>query len=130
MPLIAKETRESKASTHKATTDIEVLGVDARWQKYGAYIKEFLQIVQVQWNRILREERISPQLGSSVVVTFKINSRGETDILKVEDAGAGKKEVVACLSAITYPQPYRKWTDPMIAEFGDEQEFKFTFRYQ
>ena len=49
---------------------------------------------------------------------------------KVEDAGAGKQGVFSCQNAITYPQPYRKWTDQMIAVLGDSQEITFGFYYQ
>ena len=110
--------------------NIGILGMDARWSEYGEYLNELIEIVQTQWYNILRESRVSPPGGTHVIVTFKINPKGETEIVKVEDAGAGKQGVFSCQNAITYPQPYRKWTDQMIAVLGDSQELTFSFYYQ
>jgi hypothetical protein len=111
-------------------TNIGVLGRDARWSEYGEYLNQLLEIVQLQWYRILEESRVSPPRGSHVVITFKINSKGETDIVKVEDTDSGKQGVFSCQNAITYPQPYRKWTDQMIAVLGESQEITLAFYYQ
>ena len=104
--------------------------MDARWSNYGDYLNELIATVQKQWYEILRESRTSPSRGSHVIVTFRLDAKGETEILKVEDAGAGKQAVLSCNNAITYPQPYRKWTESMIATLGDSQELTFTFYYQ
>ncbi len=111
-------------------TNIGILGMDARWSEYGEYLNELIEIVQMSWYNILRESRVSPPRGSHVVVTFKINPKGETEIVKVEDFGAGKQGVFSCQNAITYPQPYRKWTDQMVAVLGDSQELTFSFHHQ
>jgi hypothetical protein len=107
-----------------------ILGMDARWSEYGEYLQELIEIVQAQWYKILSESRVSPPRGSHVIVKFKINSKGEAEIVGTEDAGAGKQGVFSCQNAITYPMPYRKWTDQMIAVLGDSQELTFSFYYQ
>jgi hypothetical protein len=112
------------------TTNVGILGIDARWSEYGEYMHELLEIVQTQWYHILEESKVAPQRGTHVVITFKINSKGETEIIKVEDADAGKVGVFACQNAITYPQPYRKWTEQMITVLGDEQQITLAFYYQ
>ena len=112
------------------TTNVGILGIDARWSEYGEYMQQMLEIIQIQWYKILQESRISPPRGSHVVVTFKINSKGETEIVKVEDSDSGKQGVFSCQNAITYPQPYRKWTEQMIAVLGDEQQITLSFYYQ
>jgi hypothetical protein len=114
----------------KGATNMGILGIDARWSEYGEYMQELIEIVQTQWYRILEESRVSPPHGSHVVITFKINSKGETSIVKVEDSDSGKQGVFSCENAITYPQPYRKWTEQMIAVLGDEQTITFSFYYQ
>jgi len=111
-------------------TNIGILGMDARWSEYGEYLNELIEIVQMSWYNILRESRVSPPRGSHVVVTFKINPKGETEIVKVEDFGSGKQAVFSCQNAITYPQPYRKWTEQMVAVLGDSQELTFSFYHQ
>jgi hypothetical protein len=107
-----------------------ILGMDARWSEYGDYLQKLIEIVQTKWYSILRESRVSPPRGSHVVVTFRINSKGETEIVKVEDFDSGKQGVFSCQNAITYPQPYEKWSDQMIAVLGDSQELTFSFYHQ
>ncbi len=111
-------------------TNVGIVGIDARWSEYGEYINELVEIVQVQWYSILQESRVSPPHGSHVIITFKINSKGETDIVKVEDADAGKQGVFSCQNAIQARQPYRKWSPQMIAVLGEEQTLTFAFYYQ
>ena len=110
--------------------NIGILGIDARWGEYGEYINELIEIVQTKWYDLLSDSRVSPPRGSHVIITFRINSKGETEITKVEDADSGKQGVFSCQNAITYPQPYRKWSDQMIAVLGDSQELTFAFYYQ
>ncbi len=118
------------STTEKNTTGLRINGVDACWSEHREYMQELLEIIQVQWYKILKESRISPPKSSHVIVTFKLNSKGEIDIAKVEDSDAGKLGVFSCLNAITYPQPYGKWTEQMIAVLGDEQQITLSFYYQ
>lgn len=109
--------------------NIGIIGFDARWSEYGEYLQELVEIVNAQWNKILGESRVSPPRGSSVIVKFRINSKGETEIVGVEDFNAGKQGVFSCQNAITYPQPYRRWTEQMIAVLGESQELTYHFHY-
>lgn len=123
--------RSSPLTTRIAgVANIGIIGRDARWSEYGEYLNELIEIVQSQWYKILNDSRVSPPRGTSVVVKFRINSKGEAEIIGTEDAGAGKQGVFSCQNAITYPMPYRKWTDQMIAVLGDSQELTFSFYYQ
>ncbi len=106
-----------------------IIGRDARWSEYGEYLHELEAIIVAQWYLINDESRISPPHGSHVTITFKINSKGETDIVTVEDADSGKLGVWSCQSAIQKRQPYRKWTEQMIILLGDEQSLTFGFYY-
>ncbi|MBL9214538.1 MAG: hypothetical protein JNG83_03585 [Opitutaceae bacterium] len=109
-------------------SNIGILGMDARWSEYGEYLNELIEIVQVQWNLILRESAVYPARGSHVIVKFKINSKGETTIVTVEET-SGQQGSFSCLNAIQARQPYRKWSDQMIAVLGNEQELTFGFYY-
>ncbi len=111
-------------------SNLGIVGMDARWSEYGEYLQELIEIVQTQWYHILEESRVSPPRGSHVLITFKINSKGETDIVKVEDSDSGKQGVFSCQSAIQARQPYRKWTEQMITMLGEEQSLTFAFYYQ
>lgn len=111
-------------------SNLGILAMDARWSEYGEYINELIEIVQTQWYRILQESRVSPPRGSHVIITFKINAQGETDIIKVENSDAGKQGVLSCQNAIQARQPYRKWTEQMVTVLGEEQTLTFAFYYQ
>jgi hypothetical protein len=110
------------------TSNIGVLGIDARWSEYGEYMQELIEIVQASWYSILENSKISPKSGTHVIVTFRLNSSGEVTIQSVEET-AGKPGAYACQSAITDRQPYRKWTEQMIAVLGNEQSITFSFYY-
>jgi len=112
------------------TSNIGIAASDAFKSEYGEYLQELIEIVQVSWWNIIAESRVSPPHGSHVVITFKINSKGETDIVKVEDVDAGKQGVWLCQNAIQSRQPYRKWTEQMVALLGEEQQLTFAFYYQ
>ncbi|AOS45817.1 hypothetical protein Verru16b_02906 [Lacunisphaera limnophila] len=114
-------------------TGVSNMGVtasDAFQSEYGEYLNELIEIVQIQWYRILAESRVSPPRGSHVAITFTINSKGETDIVKVEDEGSGRQGVFSCQNAIQARQPYRKWSDEMIALLGEQQSLTFRFYHQ
>lgn len=110
------------------TSNIGILGLDARWSEYGDYMNEFIEIVQSTWWSILRESRVSPKSGSSVIVTFTLTATGDVSIVSVEDT-AGTAGAYTCTNAITTRQPYRKWTDQMIAVLGDKQTMTFRFYF-
>lgn len=110
--------------------NIGLTGIDARWSEYGDYLQRLIETVQAAWYNILDESRIMAPRGSSVAVTFKINTRGETDIVKVEDEGAGRQAVFSCQNAIQARQPYGAWSEAMIAVLGEEQTLTFTFYHR
>ncbi len=111
------------------TSNIGIMASDALRSEYGEYLQELIEIVQAQWYSILENSKISPKSGTHVFVVFRLNSKGEVTIQSVEET-AGKPGAYACQSAITDRQPYRKWTDQMIAVLGDEQSIGFNFYYQ
>jgi hypothetical protein len=111
------------------TRNIGITGMDARWSEYGEYLAELVEIIQISWYSILDESKSYPPRGSHVAITFTINSQGETEFVRVEDSNAGQKGVLSCQSAIQARQPYRKWTEQMVAMLGNQQELTFTFYY-
>ncbi|MDP1580933.1 MAG: hypothetical protein Q8M02_11680, partial [Candidatus Didemnitutus sp.] len=117
------------ANRLSGTSNIGILGIDARWSEYGDYMQEFIEIVQATWWGILSESRVSPKSGSRVIVTFTLNAQGEVSVTEVEET-AGKPGAYACTNALTVRQPYRKWTDQMIAVLGRSQTMTFSFYYQ
>lgn len=110
------------------TPNVGILGLDARWSEYGDYMNEFVGIIDAQWHKIVEGSSVYPKSGSHVIVTFKLNSDGEVVVQSFEET-AGGVAVSQSTSAITTRQPYRKWTEQMIAVLGKEQTIKFGFYY-
>jgi hypothetical protein len=105
------------------------LAVDAHFSQFGDYLQELVDIVQIQWERILTQSAIAPKSSTHVTVTFRLNSQGHiAEILKV-DGDAGEYGTNAALSAIRDPAPYRPWTKEMVAVLGDDQVITFSFYY-
>lgn len=127
-PKLTKARQNVLSNQIAGTTNIGVLGIDARWNEFGDYMQELVEIIQAQWYSILRDSKIVPQSGSHVYVTFKLNSEGEVTVVKIEET-TGKPGSYACLNAVQERQPYRKWSDQMITMLGHEQTITFSFYY-
>ena len=112
------------------TTNIGPTAVDARWSNYGAYLQKLIETVQTQWENILLSGKIYPPSGSTVTVTFILDSEGKIARIVNVDNKSTEQAAHACASAITDRAPYGLWTDDMIAMLGKEQEMTFTFYYQ
>jgi hypothetical protein len=107
-----------------------VIGVDAHFSEFGDYLQELIDIVQIEWDRILDSGGTRPKQGSHVLVSFRLNSKGEiAEIVKV-DGDAGDYGTNASLSAIQDRAPYRPWTKEMVAVLGDSQVITFDFYYE
>ena len=112
------------------TDNIGAVAYDAKWSSYGEYLKKFIETVQVQWERIIDQANSYPTPGTTVTVTFRMDSSGDiTEIMKVESSG-GRAAKDACVSAIVARKPYGAWTEDMMAALGKSQEITFTFLYQ
>lgn len=119
------------AENLNGTRNVGVVGRDAHWSNYGAYLERLEEAVQAEWDNIM-ERAPYPPPGSTVTITFILNSSGEISKIIHVDSSASCTDigVRACNSALTDPQPYGKWTDDMIAVFGTEQELTFAFYYE
>ena len=105
------------------------IAVDAHFSQFGDYLQELIDIVQIQWERIIQSSAVYPKSGSHVTITFRITSQGQiAEILKVE-GDAEEFGTGAALSAIRDPAPYRPWTKEMVAVLGDDQTITFGFYY-
>ncbi len=113
------------------TTNVGVLGLDARWSEYGDYMSELVEIVDAEWHGIVDETNIHVKPGTHVTVTFRLNSKGEVTVQSVEKDPSDADQVIVsqCTSGISNRQPYRKWTDQMISVLGQEQTIVFGFYY-
>ena len=104
------------------------IAVDAHFRQFGDYLQELIDIVQIQWERIIDSSNVRPKT-SHVTIVFRINSQGQiAEIVKVE-GDADEYGTGAALSAIRGPAPYRPWTKEMVAVLGDDQTITFVFYY-
>ena len=111
------------------TKNIGMTAYDAKWSGYGEYMQKLVETVQVQWERILSQGRVYPDVGSFVKVVFRLNSDGEIiEIVSVSGSG-NKFSQDTCVSAIVARAPYDKWTRDMVRTLGDVQELTFTFYF-
>lgn len=113
------------------TSNIGIAAWDARWSNYGAYLKRLIDTVQLQWQALIDASHSYPTHGSVVRVKFQINKEGEiTKVLDVEGGIANQLAESWCVSAITKPAPYGKWSEDMVKVLGEQQEMTFAFFYQ
>lgn len=112
------------------TSNVGIIGIDAKWSNYGQYLRKMIDTVQIQWENILIESKVYPRSGTQVTVKFRLDKEGKIpEIISVEGT-AGNQAEKACTSAITLRAPYGPWTDDMIALLGESQEMTFAFYYQ
>ena len=103
---------------------------DPKWIAFQPYLQELIETVQIQWERILVESRLSPPTGTSAKVVFQMTMDGKiSNIIKVEGT-ANEQAKKGCLAAITARSPYSRWTPAMVAALGQSQELTFTFFYE
>ncbi|MBS0662784.1 MAG: hypothetical protein JSR48_05935 [Verrucomicrobia bacterium] len=112
------------------TANVGIIGVSAKFSRYGLYLQKLIDTVQITWDTINRDSRLYPPSGSTVVVTFILNSEGKVSRIVNVDSKATDQAARTCTTAITRPSPYGPWTDDMKALLGDEQQLVFYFYYQ
>lgn len=112
------------------TQNVGAAAYDAKWSNYGAYLQRMIETVQLQWERIIIEQKANPVVGSLVAVKFVMNDEGRIVDIGVVETSANDTATRAAVSAITDRAPYGPWTDDMKAALGDKQEITFTFYYQ
>ncbi len=112
------------------TANIGPTAVDAKWSQYGAYLQSMIETVQIQWERIIIDQKANPIGGSLVTVKFVMNDEGRIVDIGIENTTANDTATRACISAITDRMPYGPWTDDMKAVLGEKQTMTFTFYYQ
>jgi hypothetical protein len=132
-PMITKQQQVRPAilaENKLGTRNIGPTAVDARWSNYGAYLQRMIDTVQIQWERLIIEQRANPVIGSTVSVKFIMDSEGKIARIVNVDSTANETASRACISAITDRAPYGAWPDDMRAVLGEQQEMTFTFYYQ
>lgn len=110
--------------------NIGAVAYSAKWSAYGEYLQRLIDSVQAQWERLILRSIYYPASGTTVKITFTLDSTGAVTEIKEMSAEGGVLAKRLCVSAISERAPYGEWTDDMIAVLGKEQEITFTFFYQ
>ncbi len=112
------------------TSNIGPVSYSAKWSSYGAYLHKMIEAIQAQWDRILIDSNTEPPAGSTVTVTFVLDSKGRISEIKRVESTSSEQGKGSCIGAITNTAPYGEWTDDMKAVLGDSQELTFVFYYE
>ncbi len=112
------------------TQNTGIIGISAQFSNYGAYLHRMLDVIQIQWERILVESRIYPTQGTHVIVKFKMDDKGAISAIVNVEGTAGNQGQQSCVSAITSRAPYGEWTEDMKTVLGASQELTIAFYYQ
>jgi hypothetical protein len=112
------------------TSNVGVIAHTALMTTYGQYLQRIIETVQIQWERLIIEQRAYPPIGSTVTVKFILDSEGKIARIVNVETSATQTASNACVSAITDRSPYGPWDEGMKAILGEQQELVFTFHYQ
>jgi hypothetical protein len=112
------------------TSNVGVRGQNANWSHYGEYMHKLTEIVQMQFDKLNDESRVSPPTGTVTSVKFSLNSEGKIRIISVDSSKGTEQAARISVSSISIPSPYAQWTDDMKAMLGDEDEMTFDFYYR
>jgi hypothetical protein len=104
-------------------------GFDARWSNYGEYLRQMIETVQIEWDRVLETGRSFPPRGK-VTIKFRLDSNGRIAAILGHTSTSNERGLEACLSGLTNRAPYGEWTPEMISALGTSQDLAFVFSYE
>jgi len=115
----------------RSTNRMGSVAVDANFDKFGAYLQRMVESIDLQWQLLARQSAtIMAEMGSRVVVRYRINQQGEITTMEVLFTSASRAGTVMCLNAIESRAPFGVWTEEMARTLGDGQTITFTFYYR
>ena len=83
------------------TQNIGAVAYDAKWSSYGTYLQKMIETVQIQWERIVIEQKANPIVGSSVTVKFVMDDEGRIARIIAVESTANETATRACLAMPT-----------------------------
>jgi TonB family protein len=103
---------------------------DVQATPFGAYDRALIDAVRNQWYSMLDSQRFAEDRTGRVTVSFKLNSDGTVQDVKILENGVGDILSDVCQAAIEQAAPFGKWPDDMRREIGANfREITFTFDY-
>jgi len=98
-----------------------------RWSPdYDKYLYKLHDAVQNYWADLNEQNKVLPPNGTKIAVKIRLNSEGKTEIINA-NGNDDTQTTNLCKNAIANSAPYGKWTDEMVALFGDSQEMTLNF---
>ncbi|GHB94682.1 hypothetical protein [Cerasicoccus arenae] len=112
----------------RSSNRVGAIEVDAKFDKFGAYLQRMIEAIDLQWQLMVRESStIMAELGSRVVVRYTINQQGEIINMEVVFSSASRSGTAICVEAIQSRAPFGVWTKEMAQTLGESQSI--TIRY-
>ena len=106
------------------------LGTDAKWSEFGEYSQRMFAAIGLQWNKLVYNANLNSIPVSKVHVRFILNKEGHIVSIEIPENTAGQLPAFLCTDAIESRAPFGKWTEEMIAKFGDQTDVNVHFNYR
>ncbi|WP_309400726.1 hypothetical protein [Cerasicoccus maritimus] len=115
----------------RATNRAGAISVDAKFDKFGAYLQRMIEAIDMQWQLMVRSQStIMAELGSRVVVKYTINQQGEIIGMEVLFSSASRAATAICIEAIQSRSPFGVWTKEMVQTLGEQQSITITYYFR
>ncbi|WP_269537493.1 hypothetical protein [Cerasicoccus fimbriatus] len=115
----------------RASNRVGAIAVDAKFDKFGAYLQRMIEAIDLQWQILVRSQStIMADLGSRVVVRYTINQQGEITNMEVLFSSASRSATAICVEAIQSRAPFGIWTQEMVRTLGESQNITITYYFR
>lgn len=103
---------------------------NARYTEFGVYWNRVLEIIELRWNSLVRNNLRSITFNnSSITIQFVLTRQGQIRDVRVVRTEVGRLPEALALDSIQSPAPFDEWTPEMIARMGTETVEEITFIY-
>lgn len=115
-----------------ASSRVGAIAVDAKFDKFGAYLQRMIEAIDLQWQLMVRQslQTVMAEMGSRVVVQYTINQDGEVVHMEVLFSSASRTATAICVDAIQSRAPFGVWTEEMVRTLGTSQKVTITYYFR
>lgn len=129
-PVLPQTSRAAAGLREGAASRVGRVAIDANFQEFGDYLTRMLEVIGRQWHNLAWESLSSSEVGTMVIVSFRIDAAGEVRDLVVDHTSASLTATLICQDAVASRQPYGSWTRDMQEVLGEEQTVRVRFYYR
>jgi hypothetical protein len=129
-PVLPQFSRGPVGRREGAAPEIGQVAIDANFHEFGDYLARMFDVITRQWYLLAWEALRSPESGTLVAVSFRVDSSGYVHGLEVLHSTASLTATLICQDAISSREPYGPWTRDMREVLGEEQTIRIRFFYR